>query len=80
MVRETREMLNEVTSKKGRNHLLLGVRVGPMLEGTFRPDMEKEIKDYCREHLAIYKIPRIFAFVPQLPRTPTGKIARKELK
>ncbi len=38
MVRETREMLNEVARKKGRNHLLLGVRVGPMLEGAFRPE------------------------------------------
>ncbi len=31
MVRETRQMLDEVAKKKGRNKLILGVRVGPSL-------------------------------------------------
>jgi len=38
MVRDTRKMLDQATRKKGRNHLLLGVRVGPMLEGEFVPE------------------------------------------
>ena len=35
MVRDTRQMLDEVAERKGRNKLLLGVRVEPMLEGEF---------------------------------------------
>ena len=38
MVRETREMLDEAARKKGRKHLLLGVRVGPMLDGEYVPE------------------------------------------
>jgi long-chain acyl-CoA synthetase len=35
---------------------------------------------YCREHLAAYKVPRAVQFVPDLPKTSTGKILRRELK
>jgi len=39
MVRETRKMLDEAAKKKkGRKRLLLGVRVGPMLDGEFVPE------------------------------------------
>ena len=34
MVRETRQMLDEVAKRKGRKRLLLGVRVEPMIAGT----------------------------------------------
>ncbi len=40
---------------------------------------EKEITDFCREHLAAYKVPRAVQFVPDLPKTSTGKIMRREL-
>jgi len=41
---------------------------------------EAEIIDYCRPHLAAYKLPRSVRFVPDLPKTSTGKIMRRELK
>jgi long-chain acyl-CoA synthetase len=34
----------------------------------------------CREQLAAYKVPRSVQFVPDLPKTSTGKIMRRELK
>ena len=34
----------------------------------------------CREQLAAYKVPRSVQFVPDLPRTSTGKIMRRELR
>jgi long-chain acyl-CoA synthetase len=34
----------------------------------------------CREQLAAYKIPRAVQFVPDLPKTSTGKIMRRALK
>jgi long-chain acyl-CoA synthetase len=33
----------------------------------------------CRERLAAYKVPRAIQFVPDLPKTSTGKILRREL-
>jgi long-chain acyl-CoA synthetase len=38
------------------------------------------IFDYCRQHLAAYKMPREVQFVPALPTTSSGKIMRRELK
>jgi long-chain acyl-CoA synthetase len=41
---------------------------------------EAEIIDHCRPHLAAYKRPRSVRFVPDLPKTSTGKVMRRELK
>jgi len=41
---------------------------------------EKELLDYCRMHLAKYKIPRRFFTVPALPRNASNKLLRRELK
>jgi long-chain acyl-CoA synthetase len=40
---------------------------------------EKELRSFCREHLANYKVPKYFEIVPDLPRTPTGKILKRML-
>ena len=42
--------------------------------------LEKEIKDYVKTQLAHYKFPRWVHFVEDLPKTPTGKVKRFELK
>jgi acyl-coenzyme A synthetase/AMP-(fatty) acid ligase len=39
-----------------------------------------ELIEYCREHLATYKKPKEVIFVPSLPKTPTGKILKRELE
>lgn len=39
-----------------------------------------DIINYCREHLAAYKVPRAVQFVEDLPKTSTGKVMRRELK
>jgi long-chain acyl-CoA synthetase len=36
--------------------------------------------DHCRERLAAYKYPRGVRIVEELPKTPTGKILRRELR
>ncbi|MBI4595090.1 MAG: AMP-binding protein, partial [Candidatus Tectomicrobia bacterium] len=41
---------------------------------------EEEIIQYCKDHLATYKKPKKVAFVPSLPKTPTGKILKRELR
>ena len=41
---------------------------------------EEEIKHYVRDHLARYKVPREVIFLDELPRNPTGKILKRELR
>ena len=39
-----------------------------------------DVKAWCREHLAVYKIPRIVEFWTSLPRLPNGKIDRRVIE
>jgi fatty-acyl-CoA synthase len=41
---------------------------------------ETDVINYCREHLADYKRPRKVTFLPEMPRNPTGKILKRELR
>ncbi len=41
---------------------------------------EQEIKHFCREHMADYKVPRQVGFMDSLPKTAAGKIDKEELK
>lgn len=48
-----------------------------------KPDCETnedEIKDYCKAKLANYKVPAVVVFREAIPKTQTGKIAKKMLK
>ncbi len=40
----------------------------------------KEVRDYCREELTGYKVPKYVEFVEELPKTNVGKILRRELR
>jgi fatty-acyl-CoA synthase len=41
---------------------------------------EAEVIQYCRDGLADYKRPRKVTFLPEMPRNPTGKILKRELR
>jgi fatty-acyl-CoA synthase len=41
---------------------------------------EDSVKHYVRDHLARYKVPREVVFLDELPRNPTGKILKRELR
>ena len=41
---------------------------------------EAEIIAHCRESLAAYKVPKSVRFVDELPKSPIGKILRRELR
>ncbi|MBE1551608.1 fatty-acyl-CoA synthase [Mycobacterium sp. OAS707] len=41
---------------------------------------EDDIKSYVKEHLARYKVPREVVFLDELPRNPTGKVLKRELR
>ena len=39
-----------------------------------------DIIDYCKQHLAAFKYPRVVEFRPSLPKGPSGKILKRELR
>jgi fatty-acyl-CoA synthase len=41
---------------------------------------EDTVKHYVRDHLARYKVPREVVFLEELPRNPTGKVLKRELR
>jgi O-succinylbenzoic acid--CoA ligase len=41
---------------------------------------EDELRGYCRVRLAGYKVPRVFRFTRELPRTVSGKLLRRSLE
>ena len=41
---------------------------------------EEEIRQYCKEHLAHYKVPRYVRFVTEFPQTVTGKIQKFRIR
>jgi fatty-acyl-CoA synthase len=41
---------------------------------------EEEVIEYCRRHLAGYKKPRRVDFIEKVPRNPSGKAVKRELK
>ena len=40
----------------------------------------EEIIEYSRERLAHYKCPKTVEIIPALPRNPTGKVLKRELR
>jgi long-chain acyl-CoA synthetase len=44
------------------------------------PVLEQELIDHCRDGIAHYKCPRSIDFVDELPRTETGKMAKRKLR
>jgi long-chain acyl-CoA synthetase len=52
---------------------LLVVRPGEQLEPA-------EVIEYARKHLAAFKVPRHVEFRAQLPKSPTGKVLKRELR
>jgi long-chain acyl-CoA synthetase len=52
-----------------------------VLQGDARGKVsEEEIKAYCRQQLADYKVPHIVEFRGELPKTDVGKVSRRELR
>jgi long-chain acyl-CoA synthetase len=59
--------------KTGESVKLVVVRKDPALTS-------EQIMAYCRENMTAYKQPRVIEFRDELPKTPVGKILRRELR
>ncbi len=68
----------------------VGVRDGPAgeavklvvvrREDAANSPTEDDIRAYCETHLSGYKRPRVVEFRKELPKTPVGKVLRRELR
>jgi long-chain acyl-CoA synthetase len=38
-----------------------------------------ELRAYCKQSLAAYKVPKQIVFIENLPKSPVGKVLRREL-
>jgi len=41
---------------------------------------EEQVREHCRANLTGYKQPKVVEFRTELPKTPVGKILRRELR
>jgi len=57
-----------------------GEAVKVYLVATAEGVTENELKEFCRERLTAYKVPKSFVFRDELPKTNVGKILRRELR
>jgi acyl-CoA synthetase (AMP-forming)/AMP-acid ligase II len=58
-------------------HAKLGEEVGAAV--VLREGMEcseRELRDFCAQHLADFKVPRKVVFLPEIPKGATGKLMR----
>jgi fatty-acyl-CoA synthase len=57
------------------------VKVIVVLKAEWRGRLDAEqLIDWCRQHMAAYKIPRIVEFADELPKSAAGKILWRELQ
>lgn len=63
-------------ARQGEAVKALVVRAPDCLE----PVSEADIVDFARSRMAAYKVPRVVEFVPELPRTGTGKVDWRRLQ
>ena len=57
-----------------------GEKVQAYIVATVPAPTEEQIIAHCRKNLAAYKIPHGITFVDELPKSPIGKILRRELR
>jgi len=60
-------------------HPTLGEQVAAAVVRRSSTLTEKELVDHLKTRLAIFKIPSSFYFIEKIPRSPAGKMARREV-
>ncbi|WP_262422275.1 AMP-binding enzyme [Brevundimonas denitrificans] len=64
----------------GANDSYRGETVKAVVSLKPAPASAEDIQTLCRDKLAAYKVPRIVAFMDELPKNAGGKILRRELR
>lgn len=74
-----------ITHPKVKEVVVVGIKGhfdGEMIKAVIVPDgmcTDQEIVSFCRNKLTSYKIPQIFEYRDEIPKSPLGKILRKDL-
>jgi acyl-CoA synthetase (AMP-forming)/AMP-acid ligase II len=84
--REVEEVLHrlpevETVGVVGVPHQVYGEEIVAFI--TLRQDQKleaEEVRQFCREHLAGFKVPREIFFIEELPKGPSGKVQRRRLR
>lgn len=64
----------------GIPHAVLGEEVGAFVVARRGSDLDAdELREFCAERLADYKVPRAFWFLDELPRNANGKVVKQGL-
>ena len=61
-------------------HVGLGALKGNIGAQAYEIPADAELVDFCKQSLASYKVPRRFERIAALPRNPTGKVRKEELR
>ena len=57
------------------------VKAYVVLKDEYKNNITKDdIINYCKDKLAVYKLPKEIEFIDELPRNAMGKVVRKELR
>ena len=56
------------------------VKAVVVLRATHQDTTEQQLIDWCRENMAVYKVPRIVQFVAALPKSGSGKVMWRALQ
>lgn len=56
------------------------VKAVVVLRASHQDTTEQQIIDWCRENMAVYKVPRIVQFVSSLPKSGSGKVMWRTLQ
>ena len=56
------------------------VKAVVVLRASHKDTTEQQIMDWCRENMAVYKVPRIVQFVDALPKSGSGKVMWRTLQ
>ena len=56
------------------------IALAPAAAEMERAGLKIELQTLCRQHLAPYEVPSKFEFIDEIPRSPLGKVLKKELR
>ena len=56
------------------------VKAVVVLRASHLATTEKDIIDWCRDNMAVYKVPRFAQFLPALPKSGSGKVMWRALQ
>lgn len=66
-------------ASRGGDEIVKAVIVAPDVTESERAALRRDLVTRCRERLAPFKVPRQVEFRAEIPRTPLGKVLRKDL-